>query len=105
MATKAVERVLTDHDEIRKWAEARGARPTCVKGTEASDGSCLLRLDFPGYTGEESLQPIPWAQWFRVFDQRKLALIVEDKTADGKPSYFNKLVSRETAAASHSTES
>jgi hypothetical protein len=99
MATKAVERVLTDHDEIRKWAEARGAKPTCVKGTEADDGTCLLRLDFPGYTGEDSLQPISWDQWFRVFDKRKLALIVEDKTADGKPSNFNKLVSRETVEA------
>jgi hypothetical protein len=97
MATKAVERVLTDHDEIRKWAEARGAKPACVKGTESEEGSCLLRLDFPGYTGEESLQHISWDQWFRVFDMRNLALIVEDRTADGKPSNFNKLISRETA--------
>ncbi|MDB6090715.1 MAG: hypothetical protein JWN85_3499 [Gammaproteobacteria bacterium] len=97
MATKAVERVLTDHEEIRKWAEARGAKPTCVKGTRSSEGTCLLRLDFPGYSGEDSLEPIPWDQWFSVFDKRKLALIVEDKTADGKPSNFNKLVSRETA--------
>lgn len=97
MATKAAERVLTDHDEIRKWAEARKARPACVRGTEADDGTCLLRLDFPGYAGAESLEPIPWEQWFRIFDKRKLALIVEDKMADGKPSNFNKLVSRDTA--------
>jgi hypothetical protein len=95
MATKASERVLTDHDEIRKWAEARGAKPACVKGTERNDGSCVLRLDFPGYTGEHTLQPIPWDQWFRVFDQRGLALLVEDKMADGTPSNFNKLVSRD----------
>jgi hypothetical protein len=99
LATKAVERVLTDHDEIRKWAEARGAKPSCVKGTEGDDGTCLLRLNFPGYTGEESLQHISWDQWFRVFDKRKLALIVEDRTADGKLSNFNKLVSRETVEA------
>jgi hypothetical protein len=96
MATKAVERVLTDHEEIKKWAEARGAKPACAKGTEADDGTCLLRLDFPGYSGAESLQHIPWEQWFRVFDKRGLALIVEDRSADGKPSNFNKLVSRET---------
>jgi hypothetical protein len=99
MATKAEERTLTDHDEIRKWADARDAEPTCVKGTESDDGTCLLRLDFPGYTGEDSLQPISWEQWFQVFDKRKLALIVEDRTADGKPSNFNKLVSRETVKA------
>ncbi|HVY80579.1 MAG TPA: hypothetical protein VG994_06320 [Steroidobacteraceae bacterium] len=98
MAHRAAGHVLTNHDEIRKWAEARKAQPACVKGTENSEGSCLLRLDFPGYSGEGSLEAIPWDQWFRVFDNRNLALIVEDKTADGKPSNFNKLVSRETAA-------
>jgi hypothetical protein len=91
------QRVLSDHDEIRKWADSRGAKPSCVKGTESNDGSCLLRLDFPGFSGEDSLEAIPWDQWFRVFDNRHLALIVEDRMADGKPSNFNKLVSRETA--------
>jgi hypothetical protein len=53
----------------------------------------------PGYTGEDSVQSISWDQWFRVFDKRKLALIVEDRTADGKQSNFNKLVRRETVEA------
>jgi hypothetical protein len=34
-------KITTDHDEIRKWAEARGGRPTVVRGTE------ILRLEFP----------------------------------------------------------
>jgi hypothetical protein len=100
MTTRAAERVLTDHREIRKWAEARGAQPACVKGTERHNGTCLLRLDFPGYTGEQTLAPIPWDHWFRVFEQRSLALIVEDQMPDGTQSSFNKLVSRE-AARSH----
>jgi hypothetical protein len=102
MATKSerVQHVLTEHDEIREWAESRKAKPACVKGTENKEGSsCLLRLDFPGYSGDQTLQSIPWDQWFRVFDQRNLALIVEEKMADGTPSNFNKLVSRETANA------
>jgi hypothetical protein len=96
MATKTEERVLTEHDEIRNWAEKRGAKPACVKATEREDDSCLLRLDFPGYSGEGSLEQISWDRWFRVFDKRNLALIVEDRTADGRPSNFNKLVSRKT---------
>ena len=92
-------RVATDHDEIRNWAEQRGAKPACVKGTEREDASCLLRLDFPGYSGEGSLEHISWDRWFRVFDNRSLALIVEDRMADGRPSNFNKLVNRETAEA------
>jgi len=35
----------------------------------------------------------------RVLDQRKLALVVEDKMADGSSSNFNKLVSREAVQA------
>jgi hypothetical protein len=26
-------KVTTDHDEIRKWAEARGGRPAAVRST------------------------------------------------------------------------
>jgi len=36
-------------------------------------------------------------RWFRVFDQRELTLIVEDKIADGTRSSFNRLVRRESA--------
>ena len=91
------ERVLTDHDQIREWAEDRDAAPSCVKGTMQREGSCLLRLDFPGYTGQDTLEEIGWDQWFKVFDNRGLALIVQDRTASGQTSNFNKLVSRESA--------
>ncbi|MFL6605545.1 MAG: hypothetical protein ACJ8R9_29995 [Steroidobacteraceae bacterium] len=99
MATKAEHRVLTEHDEIRNWAEKRDAQPSCVKGTDGEGDSCLLRLDFPGYSGDGSLEHISWERWFRVFDKRNLALIVEDRTAAGQPSNFNKLANRKTADA------
>jgi len=59
----------------------------------------MIRLDFPGFTGGESLQPISWDEWFKAFDQNGLALVVQDETADGKQSNFNKLVSRDTVHA------
>ena len=93
-----MQRVLTDHDEIRKWAETRSAQPACVKGTENQQG-CLIRLDFPGYSGAQSLQQIAWDEWFEVFEDRHLALVVEDRMADGKPGNFNKLVDRQSAQA------
>lgn len=58
----------------------------------------MIRLDFPGYSGEESLQPISWDQWFEVFDDRGLALTYEEKMASGQPSNFNKLVRRESSS-------
>lgn len=87
----------TDHEEIRRWAEERGAKPAHVRGTGNKKDVGMLRLDFPGYSGEGSLEPISWDEWFKKFDESGLALLYQDKTADGKKSNFNKLVSRETA--------
>src|SRR5205085_11792509 len=86
---------LTDHEQIRQWAEERGGTPSCVRGTGDQGDIGMLRLDFPGYSGGDSLQPISWDDWFEKFDDRGLALIVQDKTAGGQKSNFNKLVSRE----------
>ena len=58
----------------------------------------MIRIDFPGYSGEGSLEPISWDQWFGKFDQKKLALILQDETSGGEKSNFNKLVARKTAA-------
>jgi len=91
--------VLTDHEEIRQWAEERGAHPSCVRGTGKKDDIGVLRLDFPGYTGEDKLQEIGWDEFFEKFDERGLSLLVQDTTARGQKSNFNKLVSRETAQA------
>jgi hypothetical protein len=88
---------LTDHDEIRQWAESRGGKPACVKGTGGKGDPGMIRLDFPGYSGEGSLQPISWSDWFKSFDENDLALLVQEQTASGQESHFNKLVARETA--------
>lgn len=90
---------LMDHDEIRRWAEARKAKPARVKGTGGKNDPGMIRLDLPGFTGSESLQPISWDEWFKAFDENGLALLVQDKTADGQQSNFNKLVSRDTVHA------
>jgi hypothetical protein len=90
----------TDHDEIRRWAEERGAKPSCVTGTGGGDDVGLLRLDFPGYSGEGSLQEISWDEFFEKFDDRNLALLYEEETSGGEKSNFNKLVSRDTGGKS-----
>ena len=95
--SSAAARPLTDHDEIRQWAEDRGARPSRVSGTGVAEDVGMIRLDFPGYSGGESLEEISWDEWFDNFDDRNLALMVQDETASGEISNFNKLVSRHTA--------
>jgi ferritin-like metal-binding protein YciE len=79
---------LTDHEEIQRWAEERGGTPACVRGTGDRGDIGMLRLDFPGFTGADSLQPISWEDWFEKFDERNLALIVQDKTGRGQKSNF-----------------
>jgi hypothetical protein len=92
------ERVLTDHEEILQWAEERGAKPARVHGTGGNSDVGIIRLMFPGYSEseEDSLEEISWDDWFEEFDKRNLALIVQEETASGTKSNFNKLVSRET---------
>ena len=98
----ASSRTTTDHDEIRQWAKERGGRPSCVRNTGGDGDIGILRIDFPGYSGEGSLEEISWDNWFEKFDERGLALLFQETTAGGQRSNFNKLVSREPAKQSES---
>jgi hypothetical protein len=91
-----------DHEEIRRWAEERGGKPAHVKSTGSEEDIGILRIDFPGYSGEGSLEPISWGQFFEKFDERGLALLYQEETAGGERSNFNKLVTAETAEESES---
>lgn len=85
-----------DHGEIRKWVEARGGHPAHVKRTGGRRGNPgVLRIDYPGFSGEESLEPIDWDQWFEWFDRDKLAFLYQNE----KKSRFSKLVDRSTVTA------
>ncbi len=93
-----------DHDVIRKWAEERGGKPSHVKSTANKKDIGILRLDFPGYSGQGSLEEIEWDQFFEKFDERGLALVYQEKTAAGERSNFNKLVSAENVEVEHGSE-
>jgi len=86
-----------DHEQIRRWAEERGGKPSHVKSTGSGEDIGILRIDFPGYGSQGSLEPISWEEWFEKFDEKNLALLYEEETAAGQRSNFNKIVSAETA--------
>jgi len=86
--------VTTDHEEIRRWVEARGGQPAQVKGTQRR-GSALLRIDYPGFSGEDTLEPIEWDEFFEIFDENNLAFLYQEKTADGGQSRFSKFINRD----------
>jgi hypothetical protein len=51
-------KITTDHDEIKKWVEARGGRPVKVKETGGGSDTGLLRIDFPGFGDDEQFEQV-----------------------------------------------
>jgi len=97
---KQLSKTTTDHETIRTWAEERGGKPAAVKRTrQEGEEIGIIRIDFPGYSGGESLEEISWDEFFEKFDESDLAFVYEEETSTGEKSNFNKLVKRETAAA------
>ncbi|MGR6316799.1 hypothetical protein [Micromonospora soli] len=85
--------VTTDHDVIRRWAEARRGVPTTVDGTEHDGHAGVLRFDFPANGREKRLREISWDEWFRTFDERRLNFIYQEERSDGRQSNFFRLES------------
>ena len=83
----------TDRAKIKKWAEKHGGKPAAVDRTHSKDDVGIIRIMFPKAPQSEHdhLVEISWDEFFKEFDERKLALIYEPD------SMFSKLVSRESA--------
>ena len=92
-------KVTIDHDEIRAWVEERGGFPAHVKRGSNKDDLGILRVDFPGFSGEDSLERVEWDQWFEGFEENELAFLHQDETEGGQESRFNKLISRNSEQA------
>ena len=78
----------TDHETIRRWAEARNGHPATVQGTGSDDDAGILRIDFdePGDDDDERLEEITWEEFFDKFEEKRLAFLYQEKTASGEPS-------------------
>jgi len=85
-------KATTDHETIRRWVEERGGYPARVKGTGSGGSPGVLRIDYPGFSGEQSLEQIPWDDFFDAFETNELAFLYQDES----DSRFSKLVSRDT---------
>lgn len=85
----------TNHDFIRQWVEERGGWPARVVGTGGENDPGLIRIDFPGFSGEGSLEQIEWDEWFQGFEDNQLAFLHRDMDhGGGDLDRFNKLISR-----------
>jgi hypothetical protein len=91
----ALSKTTQNHEEIRRWAEKRGAVPAEVSSTHRSSEPGILRFSFPkakGGRNNEKLNEISWDEFFEKFDESNLQLLYQEKTATGRQSNFNKLV-------------
>jgi hypothetical protein len=91
-----------DHEEIRRWADARHAVPCEVSGTESGGSTGILRFEFSDAPNrnDNRLQEISWEDFFEKFDNSNLELLYQETTAEGEQSNFNKFVHPENSAAS-----
>jgi len=98
----ALSKTTQDHEEIRDWAEKRGAVPAEVRSTRRKDEPGILRFCFPDAKNREneSLSEISWDDFFEKFDENDLELVYQEKTASGRRSNFNKLVYPEAKSRS-----
>ena len=92
----AESKVTTDHQEIQSWVEEREGRPARVKGTEGKQDVGLLRIDYPGFSGEDTLEVISWNEFFTAFEDNNLAFLYQEEKKDGSESRFSKLIDRDS---------
>ena len=71
-------RISVDHDEIRRWVEGHGGAPVRARPAGDGGGEGVPQIDFLGGRGDRSLEPVAWDEWFRMFDDYGLALLVRD---------------------------
>ncbi len=83
-----------NHEEIRKWAQERGAVPCEVVGTERNSETGILRFEFSHapHRNDRNLKEISWEEFFAKFDENNLQLLYQDRAADGAMSNFNKII-------------
>lgn len=89
-------KTATDLKEIQQWAEKRQGKPAKVKGVGKGEGDGLIRIDFPGYSGGDSLEEISWEEWYDIFQQNGLEFLYQEKTSEGEESRFFKLVNKKS---------
>lgn len=97
-------RLLTDHEDIRIWAAARMGSPAIFDISPQGGTQPMLRIVFDqqAYQDQDRAERaanaggyelVEWEEWFRVFDEAELALVVGPEIA-GRRDSFHELVRR-----------
>jgi hypothetical protein len=88
---------LDDHQAIREWVAARAGNPAFISTSD--DSAPVLRIVFePEYFADVErpldaggLEVVEWDDWFRVFDEEKLVMLVS-KERPGKLDNYHQIL-------------
>ncbi len=80
----------TNHQEIRLWAESRGAVAVEVLPTAVDCEPALIRLMLKAQGEDRHARILPWDEFFLKFDALDLTLVY-----DSEPTGYNELLQRE----------
>ncbi|MBX3583955.1 MAG: hypothetical protein KF810_18865 [Rhizobiaceae bacterium] len=94
--------MLTDREAIRDWAAARAGFPAIVDVSPAGGTQPMLRIVFGQHAYQDQDQAeraanaggyelVEWDEWFKVFNEHKLALVVS-KDIPGRRDSFHEIV-------------
>lgn len=95
---------LTEHEAVREWAAARAGFPAIVDVSPESGTQPMLRIAFGQHAYADNDQAdrpvnaggyelVEWDEWFKLFDELELALVVEAEQA-GRREQYHQLVHR-----------
>ena len=84
----------TDHLEIRRWAESRGAKPALVKDSPGPYEIGVLRMHVPGSDLGPRAETLSWDAFFQKFDEEALAMVIPEEAHEASDATA-KLVRRE----------
>jgi hypothetical protein len=90
-----------DHETIQQWVEERGGTPAYVKNTGTREEPGVLRIDYPGFKGEDSLESLEWETFFEAFEAKELAFLYQE----APDSRFSKFIARDKMREDSAAES
>lgn len=80
--TRVAEKLTTDPDEIKEWAERYGGRPELIDDPQAKADQVSIRINFPGSEDDRVssrlTKPIEWAEFFEQFERLSYAFSYRD---------------------------
>jgi hypothetical protein len=90
---------LTKHEAIRDWAAGRAGNPAIVDVSPEAGTQPMLRIVFGQESYEDVDRPerppnsggydlVEWDEWFRLFDDEELALVVAEDQPGRRDSYY-----------------